>query len=192
MVGARTLTTSAGAGSADRWKKNFKKVVPEGDSKERAVCQECGFINYHNPKIVAGVVALSSTGKVLLCKRAIEPKTGYWTLPAGYMEVGETVQAGAAREAREEANATVEAGSLLTMYDVPRIGQVHMYYRAKLLSDEVSAGEETLDVALVDLDEIPWDQLAFPTVRHTLEFFLKTGRHSADAIDFKSITEQLI
>jgi ADP-ribose pyrophosphatase YjhB (NUDIX family) len=131
------------------------------------------------------------------------------------MEVGETVQDGAAREAREEANATVEAGSLLTMYDVPRIGQVsththnaacvppsdreccnscqvHMYYRAKLLSDDVSAGEETLDVALVDLDKIPWDELAFPTVRHTLSFFLKTGRHSPDAIEFKSITEQLI
>jgi ADP-ribose pyrophosphatase YjhB (NUDIX family) len=140
-------------------------------------------------------------------------------IPAGYMEVGETVQDGAAREAREEANATVKAGSLLTMYDVPRIGQVsthshnvcmsllecrhltasvcnscqvHMFYRAKLLSDDVSAGEETLDVALVDLDKIPWDELAFPTVRHTLSFFLKTGRHSPDAIEFKSITEQLI
>ena len=133
------------------------KLVPEGDERERLVCTDCGFINYINPKIVVGAV-VTWEDKFLLCKRAIEPRIGYWTLPAGFMEEGESTQDGAAREAWEEANARIEIGPLLGVYNIPRISQVQMIYRARLLSPDVSPGIESEDVGLFTWDEIPWDE----------------------------------
>lgn len=141
---------------------NFSSKIPLGDDKYRQVCDTCGFIDYVNPKIVAGSV-VTKDGKFLLCKRAIAPRIGYWTLPAGFMEEGESVEEAALREALEEANATLEIDSLLAIYSVPRISQVQIMYRAKLVSD-ISPGPESQEVALFDWKDIPWRNLAFPTV----------------------------
>ena len=136
--------------------------VPQGDDKERSVCQRCEFIDYQNPKIVAGSVVLKD-GKILLCKRAIEPRKGYWTLPAGFMELGESVEEAAQREAQEEALADIEIDRLLAVYSVPRIGQVQVMFRAHLKGD-YGVGPESQEVKLVDWKDIPWSELAFPTV----------------------------
>lgn len=153
------------------------RKIPEGDNRHRMVCDDCGFINYDNPKIVAGAVCTASDGRILLCKRAIEPRVGYWTLPAGFLENEETVQEGAAREAWEEALAKIEIGEMLGLYNIPRISQIQIMYRARLLNeDEIGPGPESTDVMLVHWDEIPWDDLAFPTVVWTLNYFRET-RH---------------
>ncbi|MEL6435784.1 MAG: NUDIX domain-containing protein [Pseudomonadota bacterium] len=131
------------------------------------MCDRCGFVDYQNPKIVVGSVVVHDE-KYLLCRRAIEPRHGFWTVPAGYLEMGETPQEGAKREAREEANAHLEMHELLAVYTVRRLSQVQLIYRASLLVPEVSAGEESLEVKLFDWTEIPWDDLAFPTVRWML------------------------
>lgn len=141
----------------------FEQRIPQGDDRERAVCTRCGFIDYQNPKIVVGSVALWKT-RILLCKRAIEPRKGYWTLPAGYLELNETAEQGALREAWEEARARLKLDRLLAVYSVPRISQVQLMYRAALLSDEVSAGPESEAVGLFEWDDIPWADIAFPTV----------------------------
>lgn len=144
------------------------KTVPDGDTHERSVCEHCGFVNYQNPKVVVGSV-VRHEGKILLCRRAIEPRKGYWTIPAGYMELLETPEDGARREAREEANADLELHSLLAVYNVPRLSQVQLLYRATLNSPEFSAGEESLEVGLFEWDEIPWNDIAFPSVHWALE-----------------------
>ena len=144
------------------------RAVPEGDTRERLICGDCGFVQYDNPKIVVGTVA-SWGERVLMCKRAIEPARGRWTIPAGYMELGETAEQGAAREALEEACARLEMGPLIGVYSIPRIGQVQLIYRATLVDGAFGAGEESLDAALYAWDEIPWDEIAFPTVRWALE-----------------------
>lgn len=149
----------------------FVKQIPEGDNRERPVCRDCGHIDYQNPKIVVGAV-VAHGGKVLLCKRAIEPRRGFWTLPAGYLELGETTEEGAAREALEEAEAEIALEGLLAVYSISRIGQVQMIYRARFADPDnprFAAGDESLEVRLFDWDEIPWDQLAFPTVRWSLD-----------------------
>jgi ADP-ribose pyrophosphatase YjhB (NUDIX family) len=151
----------------------FDLAVPEGDSRERHVCGDCGWIHYVNPKIVVGAVCLWED-KVLLCRRAIEPRHGYWTVPAGYMEENESTQAGAAREVWEEALAKVKIGALLGVYNIPRISQVHMMYRAEMESPEFGVGEETLEAALFEWDDIPWEDLAFPSVHWALQDFAKT------------------
>ncbi|NNU15903.1 NUDIX hydrolase [Parvularcula sp. ZS-1/3] len=144
---------------------SFQKEVPDGDDRERKVCTRCGFIDYQNPKIVCGSVATSPDGRILLCKRAIEPRKGFWTLPAGYMELGESVEDGARREAREEALAELKLDRILAVYSIPRIGQVQIMFRAELLNPEgVGAGPESEDVKLVTWEDIPWTELAFPTV----------------------------
>ena len=151
--------------------------VPEGDSLPRAVCDACGHIQYLNPKIVVGCVPVYGD-RILVCKRAIEPRYGLWTLPAGFMENNESAAEGAAREAMEEANARVEIEDLYTVYSIPHISQVYMMFRARLVDPDVSPGTESLEVKLVTEDEIPWEQLAFAMVRRTLEHFLqdrKTG-----------------
>lgn len=151
--------------------------IPDGDNRLRAVCDACGHIQYLNPKIVAGCLPVWGD-RILICKRAIEPRYGMWTLPAGFMENGESVAEGAAREAMEEANARVEITDLYTVYSIPHISQVYMMFLAKLLDPDVSAGTESLEVKLVTEDEIPWDQLAFTMVRRTLKHYLedrKTG-----------------
>lgn len=144
--------------------------VPEGDTLPRFVCTRCGTVHYQNPKIVAGCLP-HREGKVLLCRRAIEPRYGLWTLPAGFMENGETVQQAAARETREEALAEVAATSLYAVYSIPHISQVYMLFRAPLAAPAFGAGAESLDVALFELDRIPWDQLAFPVMQRVLEHY---------------------
>ncbi len=155
------------------------RAIPDGDTQERLICPDCGFINYENPKIVVGAVALWE-GRILLCRRAILPRKGYWTLPAGYMELHETPDAGARREAWEEARATLEMRGLLAVYSIPRISQVQLIYLADLVNADVSAGEETLEVQLFSWDEIPWDDIAFPSVGWALNHYAELE----DATDF--------
>ncbi len=152
----------------------FDRRVPDGDTRERLVCRDCGFIHYQNPTIVVGTVA-SWLGRVLLCRRAIEPRVGFWTIPAGFLEERETPEEGAVREAREEAGATLEIDALLGVYSIARISQVHLLYRAHLRSPDVAPGAESLDVALVPLPAIPWGELAFPSVRWALERHVEIG-----------------
>lgn len=152
----------------------FALEIPPGDDKERRVCQRCDFIDYQNPKIVAGSVVLKGD-QILLCKRDIEPRKGFWTLPAGFMELGESVEEAAQREAQEEALATIEIDRLLAVYSVPRIGQVQVMFRAKLISD-YGVGPESQEVKLVDWKDIPWSELAFPTVVWALTHYAET-RH---------------
>lgn len=151
---------------------DFSNRKPEGDDKERLVCNGCGFVNYVNPKIVVGAVT-EWEGKILMCRRAIEPRKGFWTLPAGFMEEGETTEQGAAREAREEANADLEILSLLAVYNIPRISQVQLIYKARLRSRDVSAGVESLEVAFFDWHEIPWSEIAFPSVIWALNHYMQ-------------------
>ncbi|MEW6205724.1 MAG: NUDIX hydrolase [Pseudomonadota bacterium] len=162
--------------------------IPPGDNRERGCCPGCGAIHYVNPKIVVGTIP-TYEGKVLLCKRAIEPRHGFWTLPAGFMELNETTHQGAARETWEEAGAQIELGPLFTMFDVIRADQVHIFFRAEMSTPTFSAGEESLDVKLFSEEEIPWDELAFKTVSKTLTLFFsdrKAGRytlHTGDVFD---------
>lgn len=146
--------------------------IPEGDDRPRHTCASCGKIHYVNPLIVVGCVPESGR-RILLCKRAIEPRYGYWTIPAGFMEIGETMAEGAARETREEAVASVAIHDLFAVVDVLHARQVHMMYRATLLEGGYSAGDESLDVRLFEPEEIPWDEIAFRSVRFALEKFLE-------------------
>jgi ADP-ribose pyrophosphatase YjhB (NUDIX family) len=154
-------------------------AIPEGDNRPRFVCTNCGTIHYQNPKMVIGSVPVwegDGELKVLLCKRAIEPRYGYWTLPAGFMENEETTSEAAIRETEEEAGANVELGNLFTLLNVAHVHQVHLFYLAKLLDLDYAAGIESLDVQLFAEHEIPWDDLAFPTIRTTLELFFADRR----------------
>jgi ADP-ribose pyrophosphatase YjhB (NUDIX family) len=149
-------------------------AIPEGDNRPRHVCTHCGTIHYHNPKMVIGSIPVWERDgelKVLLCKRAIEPRYGYWTLPAGFMENEETTSEAAARETEEEAGANVRLGPLFTLLNVAHVHQVHLFYLAELLDLDFAPGIESLDVRLYAEHEIPWDELAFPTIRSTLELF---------------------
>jgi ADP-ribose pyrophosphatase YjhB (NUDIX family) len=152
--------------------------VPEGDNLPRLVCAACGTIHYQNPKIVVGCLP-EWEGRVLLCKRAIEPRYGLWTLPAGFLENGETIVAGALRETEEEAHARVEPLDLYTVISLPQINQVYMMFRARLLDLKFGPGSESLEVKLVDEADVPWESLAFRTITRTLRnYFLdrKQGR----------------
>lgn len=149
---------------------NFHRRVPDGEDRERDVCGACGFINYVNPKIVVGSV-VTAGDRLLFCRRAIEPRRGFWTLPAGFMEEGETAEEGAMREALEEACATIEIEGLLACYSVPRISQVQLMYRARLVGEAIAAGPESAEVALLSWNEIPWSDLAFPSVKWALDDF---------------------
>lgn len=141
---------------------------PDGDDRERHVCPACATVHYHNPKVVVGSVCTLGD-RLLLCRRAIPPRQGFWTIPAGYLELGESAEAGAVREAWEEARARIELDGLLAVYSVERIGQIQLLYRARLLDEHVAAGPESLEVRLLGWGEIPWEHLAFPTVRWILE-----------------------
>ena len=164
---------------APRAAPRFERRVPEGDSLERRVCADCGFIDYENPKIVAGVVAADGQGRILLCRRAIQPSRGLWTLPAGFLEAHEAVEDGARRETWEEARAKVTLESVLAVYSIPRISQVQVLFRARLISD-FAPGEESLDVDLFDWEHIPWEEIAFPSVRWALRHY-REGDPSAPA-----------
>jgi ADP-ribose pyrophosphatase YjhB (NUDIX family) len=150
--------------------------IPPGDTLPRHVCAQCGTIHYQNPKVVVGALA-EWEDRILLCRRAIEPRHGMWTLPAGFMENDETTAEAAARETREEACARIEVGELYTLIDVPHISQVHIIYRARLLDLDFQAGEESLEVALFREEDIPWDQIAFRTIAMTLRHFFE-DRHA--------------
>lgn len=149
--------------------------IPPGDTLPRYVCRQCTTVHYQNPKLVVGALA-QWEDRILLCRRAIEPRHGFWTLPAGFMENDDTTAQAAARETAEEARARIEVGELYTMIDVPYISQVHLVYRARLLDLDFSAGEESLEVALLREDEIPWDQIAFRTIGMTLRYFFEDRR----------------
>jgi ADP-ribose pyrophosphatase YjhB (NUDIX family) len=149
--------------------------VPEGDTLPRHVCDTCGTIHYRNPLMVVGAIP-EWHDQVLLCKRAIEPRLGMWTLPAGFMELGESVAQGAIRETLEEANARVELGELFTMLSVPHVNQVHAFYRARLLDLDFGPGTESLEVALFREDQIPWKNLAFRTISTTLKHYYADRR----------------
>ncbi len=151
---------------------------PQDDHRERHVCTVCGTIHYENPKIIAGAIPEWTDGRILLCRRAIEPRHGLWTLPAGFMENGETTSQAAARETLEEANARVEVLGLYAMYNLPYINQVQMLFRAKLLDLDFSPGVESLEVELFGENEIPWDTLAFRPIRMTLEHFFADRKRS--------------
>ncbi len=154
----------------------FVRIRPEGDERERLSCLDCGHVDYENPKIVVGSV-VAQDGRVLLCRRAIEPRRGYWTLPAGYLELGETTAEGAMRECLEEATARIVLDGILAIYNVSRIGQVHILYRARFEGDDarIAAGTESEEVALFGWDEIPWSEIAFPTVGWALEAWHALG-----------------
>jgi ADP-ribose pyrophosphatase YjhB (NUDIX family) len=142
--------------------------IPPGDSLPRFVCDQCGEIHYQNPRMVVGTIP-EWKGRVLLCRRAIEPRYGYWTLPAGFMENGETVAEGAMRETLEEAGARIEMAEAFSMISVPRVNQVHVFFRARVVDAEFRPGAETLEVALLEEAEVPWKDIAFRTVSLTLE-----------------------
>lgn len=148
------------------------QLVPEGDNRPRYVCQSCNTIHYQNPKIVAGCIA-EWQDSILLCKRAIEPRHGYWTLPAGFMENGETNLEGAARETAEEANAKLENMKLFCVFSIPHISQVYTMYRGDLVDGLASPGIESLEVALVEEADIPWDDMAFRVVTETLKLYYR-------------------
>ncbi|HEY2070306.1 MAG TPA: NUDIX hydrolase [Rhizomicrobium sp.] len=159
---------------------HFEWRVPEGDTTERHICGRCGHVHYSNPKIVVGSV-VTQGDRILLCRRAIEPRKNFWTLPAGYLEEHETPEDGACREAREEANAVIAIDALLAVYAVPHISQVQLMYRAQLAQPEFSAGPESLDVALFSWDDIPWAELAFPSVRWALEHYRQSREQAVFA-----------
>ena len=151
------------------------RVPDDGDTRKRAVCPACGTIHYVNPLLVVGTVPYLGD-QVLLCKRAIEPRYGKWTLPAGFMELGETMAQGAARETAEEAGAEVEMGAFFSAMSIPRGGQVHVFYLARLLHDRFDPGHESLEARLFTEHDLPWDELAFTTVRETLKRFFADRR----------------
>ncbi len=154
--------------------------VPAGDSLPRHVCDRCNAIHYRNPKLVVGTLPFWED-RVLLCKRAIEPRYGKWTLPAGFMENQETVAAAALRETEEESGAHIELGEMYTLISVPHISQVHVIFRARLLDLDFAPGEETLEVALFSEEEVPWDEIAFRTIGMTLRHYFadrRSGRYS--------------
>ena len=158
----------------------FERRIPDGDGLERLVCRDCGWIHYENPKLIVGAVCVHGES-ILLCKRAIEPRSGYWTIPAGFMEQNETAEEGAAREAMEEAFAQIEIDCLIGVYSIPRISQVHLIYRASLLSPDVKPGPESEEVDLLSWGEIPWSEIAFPSVEWALRHFHATREETTFA-----------
>ena len=161
------------------------RIPDDGDTKERAICTACTTVHYENPLNVVGTVPAWGD-KVLLCKRNIEPRWGKWTLPAGFMDLNETVAEGAARETVEESGAEFELEGLFSLVNVARVGQVHLFYRARLLSDRFNPGFETIEARLFAEDEIPWEEIAFRTVKETLEHYFadrRAGSFSIHAID---------
>jgi ADP-ribose pyrophosphatase YjhB (NUDIX family) len=153
---------------------SFVRRIPEGDNLERLVCTDCGFIAYENPKVVVGSVC-GWQSRILLCRRAINPRKGFWTIPAGYLELNETTMDGARREAWEEAYAKIEIDGLLAVYSIPRLSQVQLIYRARLATPDFAPGPETIETRLYDWSEIPWDELAFPSVRWALNHYRESA-----------------
>jgi ADP-ribose pyrophosphatase YjhB (NUDIX family) len=164
--------------------------VPPGDHLPRHVCNACGTIHYDNPRLVVGCVP-EHAGRILLCRRAIEPRLGYWTVPAGFMENGETLQQAAARESHEEALSRVDIGSLLAVVHVLHARQVHVFFRAVLRHPEYGAGPESLEVALVAPADIPWGELAFPSTDFALKRYLEDRGNPREPHHFTTIDRRL-
>jgi ADP-ribose pyrophosphatase YjhB (NUDIX family) len=162
--------------------KTLSLRIPEGDNTMRHVCDSCGAIHYQNPKIVVGCLPVYE-GKILLCKRAIDPAYGKWTLPAGFMENGESLEAGATRETREEAEAEVRILRLHSVFSIPHIHQVHFFFLAEILDGRFGAGKETLEAKLVTAEEIPWDEIAFGSVRFALKRYLDAPHQMETHVD---------
>jgi ADP-ribose pyrophosphatase YjhB (NUDIX family) len=166
-------------------------VLHPGEDKPRRTCPECNIFEYDNPKNVVGAVVVNDAGQILLCRRAINPRKGYWTLPAGFMELKETTEEGAAREADEEAEVKFKTDALLALYNVVEYGQVHIYYRAKMTSPHFAPStSESLEVKLFDWKDIPWNELAFPTVKLALQFYDRTKHLSDFQPDQRTVTNQ--
>lgn len=149
-----------------------RQTIPTGDSKQRLVCSNCDYIHYDNPKMICGTLAVHQE-QILLCQRAIEPRFGLWTLPAGFMEIGETMQEGALRETLEEAQAIATDAKLYCLFDIPVLGQIHAMYLAKLQDGKYGVGAESLACQLVKEEQIPWENLAFKTISQTLQLYLQ-------------------
>lgn len=164
--------------------------IPAGDNLPRHVCEVCGTIHYQNPKIVAGSIP-EWDDRILLCRRAIEPRAGLWTLPAGFMENGETTAEGAARETWEEAQARVEISGLYALFNIPHISQVYLMFRARMLTEDYGAGVESLEVELFREEQIPWDELAFPVVRETLLRYFEDRRRGEFRLHMDDITPDM-
>ena len=160
--------------------------TPADDNRDRATCLVCTTIHYENPLNVVGTLPVWED-KVLLCRRAIEPRHGLWTLPAGFMELGETTEQGAIRETIEEAGARIELDGLFSMLNVVRVGQVHLFYRARMLDASLDPGPETIEAKLFVEAEVPWDEIAFRTTKKTLEFFFEDRRTGAFGVHFADI-----
>ena len=160
--------------------------IPPGDNLPRHVCEGCATVHYTNPNVVVGCVPVYED-KILLCKRAIEPRSGFWTIPAGFLENRETLQEAAIRETREEALAAVDLGKLLAIVNVAHASQIHVMFRARLTEPVFGAGEETLEVALYDEGDIPWPLIAFPSVRFTLERFFADRAAGAEEVHVTSV-----
>ena len=160
--------------------------TPPDDNRERAVCTACGTIHYENPVNVVGTLPLWD-GKVLLCRRNIEPRRGLWTLPAGFMELGETTEQGALRETVEEAGAHIELEGLFSMINVVRVGQIHLFYRARMLDTHLDPGPETIEAQLFAEAEVPWSELAFRTTQRTLEHYFADRAAGAFRAHFDDI-----
>ncbi len=163
--------------------------TPAGDHLPRYICDQCGAVHYENPRIVAGCVP-ELDGRILLCKRGIEPRLGYWTVPAGFMENGETLQQAAARESREEALVSVDIGSLLSIVHVLPAHQVHVFFRARLRDHEFGVGPESLEVELVDPADIPWSDIAFPSTEFTLRRYLEDRASGREPYHFAELTRR--
>jgi len=169
MFQARSIKHCKACGSPTQY------VVPPDDNRERATCTVCGTVHYENPLNVVGTVPIWND-KVLLCRRNIEPRYGLWTLPAGFMELGETAAEGALRETIEEAGARIELGELYTLLNVVKVGQLHLFYRARLLDTDFAPGPETIEAQLFSEAEVPWEEIAFRTVRETLLHYFSDRR----------------
>ena len=164
--------------------------VPPGDHLPRYVCESCGAIHYQNPRVVVGCVP-EHDGLILLCRRAIEPRRGFWTVPAGFLENGETLQEGAARESREEARIEVEIGSLLSIVHVLHAHQIHVFFRAIMRTGAHSAGPESLETTLLAVADIPWTELAFPSTEFTLRRYIEDRAQNRDTLHFATLQRRL-
>ena len=170
-----------------------ERKIPPGDHLPRYLCAACGTIHYRNPKVIVGCIPeWEADGRILMCKRAIEPRLGKWTFPAGFLELAETSGQGAAREAQEESQAIVEIGKLFVVINVPYVSQLYLIHRARMMAPEFGPTSESSEVVLMREDEIPWDQIAFPTIWHSLKFFFAdraaASGASADGIKSFSMT----